>query len=359
VAGNVLSAPSVEVPAASAAASAGRLQAVRRMRELGILLAAVLMFVALSLATSKFLTTTNVLNVARQISLLAIVACGMTYLFIAGELDLSVGSTYAACAITFGFLVATARLPIPVALLLTLVLGALVGLVNGVLTTKLGIPSFIVTLGMMSTMRGATLFGSGAWPIPVNDTSVWTNLLGGNVLLARNQLSLIGTTLNVPAEAVQLLVPMQVLWMVLVLVVGGAVLAYSRYGYHVYATGGNKQAARLTGIDTDWVKIRAFMLTGVLVALAASLLVAWLHTANPNTGLGFELDVIAAVIIGGTNLFGGAGSILGTIIGAAITGMISNGLVLLGASAYLEGVIKGIIIVGAVGIDILIQRRQR
>jgi ribose transport system permease protein len=359
VAGKVLSAPSVEVPAASPAASASRLHAVRRMRELGILLAAVLMFVALSLATSKFLTTTNVLNVARQVSLLAIVACGMTYLFIAGELDLSVGSTYAACAITFGFLVATARLPIPVALLLTLVLGALVGLINGVLTTKLGIPSFIVTLGMMSTMRGATLFGSGAWPIPVNDTSVWTNLLGGNVLLARNQLSLIGTTLNVPAEAVQLLVPMQVLWMVLVLVVGGAVLAYSRYGYHVYATGGNKQAARLTGIDTDWVKIRAFMLTGVLVALAASLLVAWLHTANPNTGLGFELDVIAAVIIGGTNLFGGAGSVLGTVVGAAITGMISNGLVLLGASAYLEGVIKGMIIVGAVGIDIAIQRRQR
>jgi ribose transport system permease protein len=329
------------------------------MRELGILFAAVLMFVLLSLATSKFLTASNVLNVARQISLLAIVACGMTYLFIAGELDLSVGSTYAACAIVFGFLIASAKLPIPVALVLTVLLGGLVGLVNGTLTTKLGIPSFIVTLGMMSTMRGATLFGSGGWPIPVNDTSIWTNLLGGNVLLSKGQLSLIGTTLTVPPDAVQLMVPVQVMWMVLVLAIGGVVLAYSRYGYHVYATGGNKQAARLTGIDTDWVKIRAFILTGALVAFAASLLVAWLHTANPNTGLGFELDVIAAVIIGGTNLFGGAGSVLGTIVGAAITGMISNGLVLLGASAYLEGIIKGMIIVGAVGLDIVIQRRQR
>jgi ribose transport system permease protein len=359
LAGKVLSAPSLEVPAETPTASASRLQSVRRMRELGILFAAVLMFVLLSLATSKFLTASNVLNVARQISLLAIVACGMTYLFIAGELDLSVGSTYAACAIVFGFLIASAKLPIPVALVLTVVLGALVGLVNGALTTKLGIPSFIVTLGMMSTMRGATLFGSGGWPIPVNDTSIWTNLLGGNVLLSKGQLSLIGTTLTVPPDAVQLMVPVQVMWMVLVLAIGGVVLAYSRYGYHVYATGGNKQAARLTGIDTDWVKIRAFILTGALVAFAASLLVAWLHTANPNTGLGFELDVIAAVIIGGTNLFGGAGSVLGTIVGAAITGMISNGLVLLGASAYLEGIIKGMIIVGAVGLDIVIQRRQR
>jgi ribose transport system permease protein len=359
MAGSVLSHPSIETATPSRALPAGRIQNIRRMRELGILVATLLMFVALSFATSKFLTTSNVLNVARQISLLAIVACGMTYLFIAGELDLSVGSTYAACAIVFGFLIATMKLPIPTALVLTIVVGALVGLINGTLTTKLGIPSFIVTLGMMSTMRGATLFGSGGWPIPVNDNSVWTNLLGGNILLARNQLSLIGTTLTVPASAVQVMVPMQVLWMVLVLAVGGGVLAYSRYGYHAYATGGNKQAARLAGIDTDWVKIRAFMLTGALVGLAAALLVAWLHTANPNTGLGFELDVIAAVIIGGTNLFGGAGSILGTIMGAAITGMISNGLVLLGASAYLEGIIKGIIIVGAVGLDITIQRRQR
>jgi ribose transport system permease protein len=359
MAGSVLSHPSIETSAPSQALPAGRVQNIRRMRELGILVATLLMFAALSFATSKFLTTSNLLNVARQISLLAIVACGMTYLFIAGELDLSVGSTYAACAIVFGFLIATAKLPIPIALVLTIVVGALVGLVNGTLATKLGIPSFIVTLGMLSTMRGATLFGSGGWPIPVNDNSVWTNLLGGNILLARNQLSLIGTTLTVPANAVQVMVPMQVLWMVLVLAIGGAVLAYSRYGYHAYATGGNKQAARLAGIDTDWVKIRAFMLTGALVGLAASLLVAWLHTANPNTGLGFELDVIAAVIIGGTNLFGGAGSILGTIMGAAITGMISNGLVLLGASAYLEGIIKGIIIVGAVGLDIAIQRRQR
>ena len=359
MAGRVLSPPSVEAPTAPASLPARRFESVRRLRELGILVAAVLMFVLLALATPKFLTTTNALNVARQISLLAIIACGMTYLFIAGELDLSVGSTYAACAIVFGFLLATLKLPVPLALMLVVGMGGLVGVVNGVLTTKGGIPSFIVTLGMMSAMRGATLFGSGGWPIPVNDASVWTNLLGGNILLAENKLSLIGTTLAVPPTTVQLMVPVHVLWMVLILALGGAVLAYSRFGYHVYATGGNRQAARLTGIDTDWVKIRAFIITGALVGLAASLLVAWLHTANPNTGLGFELDVIAAVIIGGTNLFGGVGSVLGTIVGAAITGMISNGLVLLGASAYLEGIIKGMIIVGAVGLDIAIQRRQR
>jgi len=362
VADNVASSPRLEAPPAPApaqTAAAGRVATFARMRELGILIAAVLLFALLSTLTNKFLTSSNILNVARSISLLAIVACGMTYLFITGELDLSVGAVYAMAAVVYGFLVASAHQAPPVALLVTLVFGGLAGLVNGLLTTKVGIPSFIVTLGMMSTVRGAALLASGGWPIPVNDASVWSNILGGSILLANNRLALIGTTLTVPANAVQLLIPVHILWMIVVLAIGGYILAYSVYGYHAYATGGNKQAARLTGINTDGVKIRAFILTGVLVALAASLLVAWLHSANPNTGLGFELDVIAAVIIGGTNLFGGAGSIFGTFLGAAITGMITNGLVLLGASAFLEPVVKGLIIIGAVGLDIVIRRRQR
>jgi ribose transport system permease protein len=346
-------------PVARPLAAARRWRSIARMRELGILAAAVLMFVLLSLLTNKFLTSSNILNVARSISLLAIIACGMTFLFVAGELDLSVGSNYAVSAVLFAFLVASAHVSPILALPLTVLAGGLVGLVNGLLTTKIGIPSFIVTLGTLSLLRGVALLGAGGWPIPVNDTSIWSNLLGGNILMANNTLSLIGTTLTVPASAVQLLVPVHILWMAVVLIVGGVVLAYSVYGYHVYATGGNRQAARLTGIDTDWVKIRAFMLTGALVGLAASLLVTWLHTANPNTGLGLELDVIAAVIIGGTNLFGGAGSIFGTFLGASITGMITNGLVLLGASAYVEPVVKGLIIISAVGLDIAIRKRQR
>jgi len=136
-----------------------------------------------------------------------------------------------------------AKLPIPLALVLTIVAGALVGLVNGTLTTKVGIPSFNRHVGHDEHDARGHAVRLGRLAIPVTDTSIWTNLLGGNVLLARNQVSLIGTTLTVPAEAVQIMLPMQVVWMVLVLGIGGAVLAYSRYGYHVYATGGNSRRA--------------------------------------------------------------------------------------------------------------------
>ncbi len=330
-----------------------------RQRELGILAAAVLMFILLSVATDKFLTLNNILNVARQISLLAIVAAGMTYLFVAGELDLSVGSTYAMGVIAFATFSAKWNLNPLLALLATIAFGALVGLVNGLVTTKIGMPSFIVTLGMLSVMRGAALLASNGWPISMNVPGLLFDVLGGNILIANGRVALIGTTLTVPPAAVQALIPVQIFWMLGILLVLGFVLSRTPFGYHVYSTGGNKEAAKRAGINTDRIKIICFMLTGGLVGLAASILVSWLHTGNPNTGVGFELDVIAAVIIGGTNLFGGAGSIFGTFLGAAITGMISNGLVLLGASAFFEPVAKGLIIVAAVALDILIRSRQK
>jgi ribose transport system permease protein len=330
-----------------------------RQRELGILIAALGMFVLLSIFSDKFLTVSNVLNVARQISILAIVACGMTYLFVSGELDLSVGSAYAMAAIVFGLIAVKTGADPAIAVLGTVLFGALVGLVNGVITTKIGIPSFIVTLGMLSIMRGGALLASGGWPIQYNQRNWFTNLISGNILVTNNGVSLIGTVLSLPPGTSAVLIPMQILCMVVVVLVSGFILARTQYGYHVYATGGNREAAKRAGINTDRVKITNFVLTGALVGLAASILVTWLNTANPDTGVGFELDVIAAVIIGGTNLFGGAGSIFGTFLGAAIAGMISNGLVLLGASAYFEGVAKGTIIIAAVALDIAIRSRQK
>ena len=336
-----------------------RAEHLARQRELGILVAAIGMFVLLSILSDKFLTVGNVLNVARQISLLAIVACGMTYLFISGELDLSVGSTYAMAAIVFGLIAVKTGADPAIAVLGTVAFGGLVGLTNGLLTTRVGIPSFIVTLGMLSVMRGGALLASGGWPIQYNERNWFTNLISGNILIANHGISLIGTVLVLPPGTSALLIPMQIFWMVAVLLVSGFILARTQFGYHVYATGGNREAAKRAGINTDRIKVTNFVLTGALVGLAASILVTWLNTANPNTGVGFELDVIAAVIIGGTNLFGGAGSIFGTFLGAAIAGMITNGLVLLGASAHFEPIAKGLIIIGAVSLDIAIRARQK
>ncbi len=328
-----------EAAALRLATKRGPLAAILRMRELSVLGATVLLFVALSLATPLFPAPDNLLLVARQISILAIIATGVTFLFIAREIDLSVGSTYGFMVVCLAFLIAKWSVNPWLAVLVTVVLGTVIGLVNGIITTRFGIPSFIVTLGMLSMLRGAALLVSGGWPIII-------------------RLPPEHSFLNITAGRAWGTVPMQVFWMVGLMLVAGFVLGRTRFGAHVYATGGNVEAAILTGIPTRRVKIICFMMTGGLCGIAAALLLGQVRSGFPLTGVGFELDIIAAVVIGGTPLFGGAGSILGTLLGAAILGMITNGLVLLGASAHFEPVAKGAIIVSAILLDTVIRRRR-
>lgn len=277
--------------------------------------------------------------VARQISILAIIATGMTFLFIAREIDLSVGSIYGFLVVFLAFLIAKISLNPWIAMGITVILGACLGSLNGLITTRFGIPSFIVTLGTLSILRGAALLLSGGWPVLIKlpEDHSFLNLTAGH------------------AGGV---VPMQIFWMVGLMLLAGFVLGKTRFGAHVYATGGNEEAAVLTGIPTKHVKTVCFAMTGALCGIAAALLLGQVRSGFPLMGSGFELDIIAAVVIGGTPLFGGAGSILGTLLGASITGMITNGLVLLGASAYFEPVAKGSIIVVAVLVDTLIRRRR-
>jgi len=318
----------------------GSLQALLRMREISVLGATILLFVALSFATPLFPQLENILLVARQISILAVIATGVTFLFISGEIDLSIGSTYGFLGIVLASLIAKLGLDPWLAMLITIAAGAAIGFVNGTVTTRVGIPSFIVTLGTLSILRGGALLLSGGWPVMIK--------------LARDD-----AFLNVTSGHVAGLVPTQVFWMIAVMVIGGFVLSKTRFGAHVYATGGNQEAAILSGIDTRRVKTINFMITGALCGVAAAMLLGQHRNAFPLTGTGYELDIIAAVVIGGTPLFGGAGSILGTFLGAAVLGMITNGLVLLGASAYFEPVAKGSIIVAAILVDTLIRRRRR
>lgn len=315
------------------------LQVVFRIRELSVLVATALLFILLSLATPLFFQLDNLLLVARQISILTIVAIGMTFLFIAREIDLSVGSLYGFLVVFLATLISKTPLNPWIAMVIAVFIGACVGSINGLVTTKAGIPSFIVTLGMLSILRGAALLLSGGWPILI-------------------KLPEEHSFLNVTAGRVGGVVPTQILWMVGLVLLAGFVLSKTRFGAHVYATGGNEEAAMLTGIPTKRVKTICFVMTGALCGIAASLLLGQVKSGFPLTGQAFELDVIAAVVIGGTPIFGGAGSILGTLLGASITGMITNGLVLLGASAYFEPVAKGTIIVAAVLVDTIIRRRR-
>lgn len=317
----------------------GLLATILRMREISVLGATIALFVALSLATPLFPTPENLLLVARQISILAIIAIGVTFLFIAQEIDLSIGSIYGFLTVILSILIGKWNVDPWLSMLLIVVFGIVIGFVNGSLVTRFNIPSFIVTLGMLSVLRGGALLVSGGWPTII-------------------KLPPEHSFLNVTAGRAWHLVPTQVFWMAGLMIIAAFVLGRTKFGAHVYATGGNQEAAILTGIATKWVKVVCFMITGGLCGIAATLLLGQVRSGFPLTGQGFELDIIAAVVIGGTPLFGGAGSIFGTLLGAAILGMITNGLVLLGASSHFDPVAKGCIIIGAIMVDTFIRQRR-
>lgn len=313
-------------------------RAVLDIRELSILGAAVILFFALSVGSPYFLTLDNLLLVARQISILAIIATGMTFLLIAKEIDLSVGSNYGFLAIVLAFIITRTTINPWIALIIVIIFGAFIGFINGIFTTMFRMPSFIVTLGMLSVLRGGALLLSGAWPISIR-------------LPAEHSF------LNITSGHVGGVVPTQIFWMIAIIIIASFVLLKTRFGAHVYSTGGNEEAAKLSGIPIKRVKIITFMITGALCGIGAGLLLGQVMSAFPLGGAGFELNVIAAVVIGGTQLFGGRGTIVGTLIGAAIMGMITNGLVLMGVSAHVEPLAKGGIIILAVLIHILTRKK--
>lgn len=296
---------------------AGRLQA------LWMLVAVCLV---LGIASPVFATSTNLLNVALATSVTALLAVGQTFVIILAEIDLSVGSVLAFTAAVTAIVLK--HEPVAVAIIVGLAVGAGIGLVNGLLVTKTRMPSFIVTLAMLSVMAGLALQITQGNPISV----------GSNAFQNIGQGHLFG-------------VPIPVWIMAAAFVIFGLLLARTRFGRYIYATGDNPEAARLSGIPTDRVKIWAFVISGALAALAGFIITARLSTAEPTAGSGMELEAIAAVIIGGTSLLGGRGNMLGTVVGAFILGVIDNGMNLLNVSPFLQDVVKGIVILIAVLLD--------
>jgi ribose transport system permease protein len=310
------------------------LQGTLQSRDFIITVVAIALFIFFSVGTERFLTADNLLNILRNLSFVGIVAVGMTYLFIAGELDLSVGSVFGFLTVLMGFLVARHGFDPWVGMVLVIAVGLAIGALNGLITTGLNIPSFIVTLGGLTAFRSLALILSGQNPSTTEGVGLFYDVTGGYI----------GGVF-----------PWLVVWMAAVMLIGGAILASTRFAYHAYATGGNRDAARRSGIDINRVKIVCFMLTSGLCGLVAALIWGYLHVAAPITGTGLEFRVIGAVIIGGVALTGGRGTIYGTLLGAIIVGIITNGLVLLGFSQYFGDVATGLLIVSVGTLDLIVQ----
>ncbi|MFM0040514.1 ABC transporter permease [Paraburkholderia sediminicola] len=285
-----------------------------------------ILLVVFSLASPWFLSIDNFLNIGRQTALVSIVAIGMTFVIIARQIDLSVGSTLALSGMSAALAMAYVGDNWIIGAIAGIGAGAIVGALNGVVTTRLNIPSFLVTLGTLSAARGLALMVTTTRPVIITNDSFIAIFGEGDIFG----------------------VPVPIIWTLLAVIAGILLLHYSVFGRQIYAAGGNPTAALYSGINTRRVTTLAFILTGALAGLAALVLSARSHAARPDVVQGLELDVIASVTLGGCSLFGGRGFVLGTLLGSLIIGTLNNGLVLLGVSSSLQLVIKGAIIVAAV-----------
>jgi ribose/xylose/arabinose/galactoside ABC-type transport system permease subunit len=300
------------------------------LHRFGLLFVILLVGLGLTLTTDTFLSVANLTNVARQVSINGILAVGVTFVLLTAGVDLSLGSVVALSGVACATFAHPGDHPVFVPIAVGLLTGAACGLVNGVLVTRGGVAPFIVTLGMMTVARGLALIVSGGRPV--------ANMSNELTALAGDFLGL----------------PIPVLCFAGVALVAWFFLRNFRLGRHIYAVGGNENAARAAGVPVERVKLFAYGLCGLLTGLAGVVLAARITTGQPNAGQSYELDAIAAVVIGGTSLAGGVGTITGTLLGVLLIGVINNGLDLLGVSSYYQAVIKGVIIVGAVWLD----RRQ-
>lgn len=331
-------APTTINEAANQVSFGDRVKKILSARETGVLIALLLMCIILSQLAPAFLSVRNLLNVGRQISLLGIMAVGMTFVLIAAEVDLSVGSIYALAGLVAGMLIVSGWGLLP-AIAVGLVAGAVIGFINGFVSTYGMLPSFITTLGMMSVIRGAALVITDGQPVTINEAA------GGNP-------ETLAAFYNLGQGQLFDLIPMQLIFFIIVSVAGWFLLSRTTFGFKIYAVGGSPKAARVSGIKVYNVKIWAFIIMGFLAALAGILSLAFLPSGQAGrTGVGLELDVIAAAIVGGASLGGGEGTIPGTILGVLIIGVLRNGLVLLGISPFWQEIVIGAIIILAVGLD--------
>jgi ribose transport system permease protein len=298
---------------------------------LGIIIAFIVLFGFLALnplTTHAFLTSHNMFNVLRQISTNMYLACAMTMVIILGGIDLSVGSIIAFSGCVAAACVARHAMPIPAALVMGILVGMLFGMFNGFIIAKTTIPAFIVTLATMNIARGFAYVYTGGSPVRVV-SKAWQFIGAGYIGIF----------------------PVPVLIMVVVLIITGLLMNNTRLGRHIYAVGGNVQAAAFSGISVSSIKFWIYTYSGLMAGIAGVVLASRMYSGQPTAGNGAEMDAIAAVVVGGTSMAGGSGKIGGTIIGALIIGFLNNGLNLMNVNSFWQYVVKGVVILLAVFLD--------
>lgn len=322
----------------AAAPAAGSRRGLAAQQKLWAFASLILLLVFFSLASPNFLQTSNILAVLQATAVNGVLAIAVTMIIITGGIDLSIGTLMTFCAVTAGVVLTSWGMPLPVGVLAAIGMGGFCGLISGTLVARMRIPPFIATLGMMLILKGLSLVVSGTKPIYFNDTPGYTDIAQG---------SLIGAV--IPAVPV----PNGVLVLFLVAIVMAWVLNRTVLGRYCFALGSNEEAVRLSGVDTRWWKTAIYVLGGAICGIAGLLISSRLNSAQPALGLGYELDAIAAVVIGGTSLAGGRGSILGTVIGALIMSVLLNGLRIMSVAQEWQTVVTGLIIIAAVYLDML------
>lgn len=319
--------------------------------KLRTVIALIVVFVFFAIAAPNFLSAENMVIMSKHVAINALLAIGMTFVIITGGIDLSVGSIVGLCGMVAGGLILygvdlgigyTIYFNIWEIVLITLFVGVMVGAVNGVLITRLNVAPFIATLGTLYIARGLALLSS--------DGATFPNLVGDPAYGSTGFAALgTGAFLGIPFS----------IWTLVVVTAGAAYLAArTPLGRHIYAVGGNERGAALSGVKVNRVKMFVYMFSGFCAAIVGLIISSQLVAAHPATGETFELNAIAAAVLGGTSMSGGRGKIIGTIIGAFVIGILSDGLVMMGVSAFWQTVIKGLVIVAAVVIDQAQQRLQ-
>lgn len=295
----------------------------------GVLIALVGLILLFSFLSPYFLNTNNLLTVLSQVSIIAIMAFGMTFVLMIGDIDLSVGSIAALSSLILGMSL-TAGIPAIFSILLALAVGGAAGFTNGVLGAKLKIPSFIVTVATMGIFRGIGYSLTDSKPVQI--TNQFVLAIGNKKLLE--------------------VIPYTVIVMLVLLLAFQILLGKTRFGRRAKMVGGNKTAAEYVGIDSKKLQIKIFIISGLASAVSGILLASRLYSSQPNVAVGYELDAIAAAVLGGTSLSGGYGTVIGTFIGAIIMGIINNGMNLIGLPYFYQQIVKGIIILLAVYLDV-------
>lgn len=299
-------------------------------RDYPIVLVVIVMSIILSFVAPNFLTNTNIMNVLRQVSMIAILAVGAYFVLVGGNFDLSVGSTVGLVSCLFAIFMSRWNIPPYISIVISLGVGVLMGCMNGLLVAKLGIPAFIATLGTMSINRGAVYVMTNNYSISGINEKI--QFLGTGYFMG---------------------LPVPVVIMIVLFLIAELVSQFTKYGRYLYSTGGNKEAAYLAGINTTKMIFSTFAISGFFAAISAIILTARVASGQPNAGIGWELEAVTAAVIGGVSIYGGVGRVFGVLFGAILIGILNNGMTLLDVSANYQQIIKGLVLILAIGFDVI------